>query len=107
MTTESIEQKVREILADKLSLPLEKIGRESRLVEDLGADSFGALEVLFEVEETFGLSIPDTEVERVRCVKDIAAYVAEQKTKKPALNDASNPQDRQPPADPKNPPPIT
>ena len=99
MTTESIEQKVREILADKLSLPLEKIGRESRLVEDLGADSFGALEVLFEVEETFGLSIPDTEVERVRCVKDIAAYVAEQKTKKPALNDASNPQDRQPPAD--------
>ncbi len=111
MTTESIEQKVREILAAKLSLPLEKIGRESRLVEDLGADSFGALEVLFEVEETFGLSIPDTEVERVRCVKDIAAYVAEQKEKAPApaadaVADATGQRDSESPGDPKNPPPI-
>ncbi|MEO6246770.1 MAG: acyl carrier protein [Opitutaceae bacterium] len=81
MTTEQIEQKVREILAAKLSKPLEQISPESRLVEDLGADSFGALEVMFEVEETFGLSIADTDVERVGSVKDIVAYVVEQQSK--------------------------
>ena len=114
MTTESIEQKVREILAAKLSLPLEKIGSESRLVEDLGADSFGALEVMFEVEETFGLSIPDTAVERVRCVKDIVAYVAEQMGKAPAPTAAAadaataapGQRDSESPDGPKNPPPI-
>jgi acyl carrier protein len=75
MTTEEIEQKVREILAGKLSVPPDKIGRDSRLIEDLGADSFGALEVMFEVEETFGLSIPDEAAQRVRSVQDIVAYI--------------------------------
>ncbi len=75
MTPEQIEQRVREILAKKFSLPPEKITPGSRLIEDLGVDSFGALELIFEVEEAFGLKIPDAEVERARTVQDITAYV--------------------------------
>lgn len=76
MTSEQIEQRVRELLAKKFSLAPEKITAESRLIEDLNVDSFGALELIFEVEEAFGLKIPDAEVERVRTVQDIVAYVA-------------------------------
>jgi acyl carrier protein len=76
MTNQEIELKVREIISKKLDLELGKIGAESRLAEDLGVDSFGAVELMFELEEAFGLKIPDADIEQVRSVKDIVAYLS-------------------------------
>ena len=75
MTTAEIESKVREILAQKLDLPPESITGESRLAEDLGVDSFGAVEVMFEIEEAFALKVPDSEMAHVRTVQDIVVYL--------------------------------
>jgi len=47
MTNQDIELKVREILAAKLGIELATIRGDSRLAEDLGVDSFGAVELLF------------------------------------------------------------
>ncbi len=75
MTTQEIDLKVRGILSKKLNVELDKIGGESRLAEDLGVDSFGAVELMFEIEEAFGLKIPDSDIEHVRSVKDIVGYL--------------------------------
>jgi acyl carrier protein len=75
MTNLEIEQKVKEILSKKLEVEPGKISLETRLAEDLGVDSFGAVELMFEIEEAFGLKIPDSEIEHVRRVGDIVTYL--------------------------------
>lgn len=46
-------------------------------------DSFGAVELVFEIEEAFRLKIPDSDIEHVRTVKDIMIYLATWLEKKP------------------------
>ena len=82
MNSSEIELKVKEIISRKFGVPLDTITSETRLIEDLKVDSFGAVELMFELEEAFGLSIPDSDIQRVRCVKDIALYLAEWLEKK-------------------------
>ncbi len=76
MEHSEIFEKVKDILVDKLELDRAKIGLESRLLEDLGMDSFGSIEVVFELEEKFGLKIPDEDIIQAKTVKDIVDYVA-------------------------------
>jgi acyl carrier protein len=83
MTSEQIEAKVRETLAKKFGVPGEKINSESHLA-DLGVDSFGAIELMFELEEAFGLQIADSEIEHIRKVGDIVAYLDAWQKKKEA-----------------------
>lgn len=76
MTDQEIEEKVKEILSKKPHVELNKINPETRLAEDLGLDSFGAVELMFELEEAFGLKIPDSDIEQVRKVKEIVVHLA-------------------------------
>jgi len=75
MNTQEIEQRIIALLAKKLEVDSSKITAETRLAEDLGVDSFGAVELMFEIEEAFGLKIPDSEIEHVRKVSDITGYI--------------------------------
>ncbi|HEY4249256.1 MAG TPA: acyl carrier protein [Lacunisphaera sp.] len=75
MTVPEIQQKVIAIVAQKFSVDAVKINGETRLAEDLGVDSFGAVELMFELEEAFNLKIEDSEIARVRTVNDIVAYL--------------------------------
>ena len=59
-----------------------KIKAVSTLVEELGLDSFGSVEVAFELEEKFSLKIPDEALYKAKTVKDIVDYVAEQTSSK-------------------------
>lgn len=72
---EKIKNKVMAIIADKLSLDEEEVHLYSRLVQDLGADSLDAIELIMEMEKEFGLTIPDEDAERIRTVGDIITYV--------------------------------
>jgi acyl carrier protein len=49
------------------------------LVEDLGVDSFGSVEIAFELEEKFDLKIPDAALYEAKTVKNIVDYIASQK----------------------------
>jgi acyl carrier protein len=75
MILPEIDLKVRGILAAKLGIDAGAITGDSRLAEDLGVDSFGAVELMFEIEEAFGLTIPDSDIGKVRSVGDIVAYL--------------------------------
>jgi len=72
----AVELKVKEVLADKLNRNINDIKLESLLLEDLGMDSFGSIETIFELEEKFNLKIPDSDLEKVKTVKDIVDYIS-------------------------------
>ena len=69
--------KLKEMLANQLNVEVDKIGKDSKIVEDLGADSLDMIEMLMALEEEFGLSIPDDKVENLKTVGDVASYIDE------------------------------
>jgi len=79
MTYGEIEATVKDVLAKQLTMETGRINLESRLVEDLGIDSFGSVEVAFELEEKFDLKIPDAALYEAKTVKNIVDYIASQK----------------------------
>ena len=70
-----IEKTVIQILADKLDIDVKKIKLESKLAEDLGMDSFMAVEFAFDLEEKFSMKIPQEDLKDVRTVEDIVRYI--------------------------------
>lgn len=70
-----MKEKIIELIADKLSVKKEIITDESRLVEDLGADSLDVVELIMAFEDEFGITLPDEEVEKMKKVSDIVNYL--------------------------------
>jgi acyl carrier protein len=66
-------EKIQAMLAEALNLPVEKVTPDSKIVEDLGADSLDVVELLSRLEDEFGIVIPDDEVENLVTVGDVAA----------------------------------
>ncbi len=64
-------EKIREMLAEALNLPAEKVTAESKIVEDLGADSLDVVELLSRLEDEYGITIPDEDVEELLTVGDV------------------------------------
>ena len=65
-------EKVQEMLAEALNLPLNKVTPDAKIVEDLGADSLDIVELLSRLEDEFGVTIPDEDVENLKTVADVA-----------------------------------
>lgn len=74
-----MEQKIVELIADKLSKKVDQINMESRLVEDLGADSLDVVELIMAFEDEFNVSLPDEDIKSMKTVGDIIAYINKQK----------------------------
>ena len=72
----SIQVRVVEIIAEQLSLRKNDIRLESRLIDDLGADSLDIVELIMEMEEEFDTEIPDEQIEGMKAVKDVVDYIA-------------------------------
>ena len=70
MTTVEIESKAAEIVAAHFKRKPEDLGRETRLREDLGADSLDLVELVFEFEQAFGVQIPDSQAVDIRTLGD-------------------------------------
>ena len=66
-------QAIQAMLADALNLPLEKVTPDAKIVDDLGADSLDLVELLSQLEDEYGITIPDDEVESLVTVADVAA----------------------------------
>jgi len=67
------------IIAEQLVIDAESIKPESEIIADLKADSLAIVEMLMEIEEKFGVSVPDEDVPNLKTVQDIADYVANNK----------------------------
>ena len=66
-------EKIQAMLAEALNLPLEKVTPDAKIVDDLGADSLDLVELLSQLEDEYGITIPDEEVESLVTVADVAA----------------------------------
>lgn len=67
--------KIIEILANQLDVDPEMIDGSTKIMEDLGADSLDVVEMLMAMEEAFGFSVPDEDIEELITVNDVVAYV--------------------------------
>jgi acyl carrier protein len=68
-------EKVQAMLAEALNIPVEKITPDAKIVKDLGADSLDLIELLTQLEDDYGIVIPDDEVEGLVTVADVAAEI--------------------------------
>ena len=67
--------KVKEIIVDKLGVEEEKISSEASFVDDLGADSLDTVELIMQLEEEFGIEIPDEDAEKITTVQAAIDYL--------------------------------
>lgn len=75
MSKEEIFDKVKEVIINQLGVSEASVTPDATFLEDLGADSLDIVAFMLELEETFGIEIPDEEVEKVEKVKDIVEYI--------------------------------
>lgn len=75
--SDSIEEKVYTIVSEQLSVPREEVKRESSFIEDLKADSLDIVEMVMEFEESFEITIPDDDYDKIRTVGDAIDYIEE------------------------------
>ena len=68
-------QKVQEMLAEALNISVDKVAADAKIVEDLGADSLDVVELLSRLEDEYGITIPDEDVENLATVADVAAEI--------------------------------
>jgi len=71
-----IAAKVVQIISGHLGIEPGVVVCQASLVDDLGADSLDTVELVIAFEETFGVEIPEVDVERIRTVQDAIDYVA-------------------------------
>ena len=68
-------EEVKKALRVQLKLGDKEITGESRIKEDLGADSLDVLQLLMTIEETYGIRIPDESLAGFKTVGDIVKYL--------------------------------
>ncbi|MBR6290498.1 MAG: acyl carrier protein [Clostridia bacterium] len=66
---------VKKLLAKQLKFDESAITPDSKIMEDLGADSLDVLQILMTIEEEHGIVIPDEALAEFRTVNDIVNYV--------------------------------
>jgi len=67
--------KVKEVIMDKLGVEESKITPEASFVDDLGADSLDTVELIMQLEEEFGIEIPDEDAEQLVTVAKAIEYI--------------------------------
>ena len=73
--------KVRKMLAEQLNISVDKVTPDSKVIEDLGADSLDVVEMLMLLEDEFNITVSDEESVNLKTVADIVKVI-ESKTKK-------------------------
>lgn len=69
-------EKITEILAEQLSADQESMTVDTKIAEDLGADSLDLVDLLMSIEDEFGVEIPDEEVENLHTIGEVVDYIA-------------------------------
>jgi acyl carrier protein len=72
----AIEEKVIDIIVDKLGVDRSEVTPEAVFVDDLGADSLDLVELIMAMEEEFGMEIADEDAEKLRTVQDVTSFIS-------------------------------
>ena len=77
-----VEQQVKEIICEQLSVEESEVTRDASFVETLNADSLDIVELIMAFEEGFNIDIPDEQAEKIRTVDDAVKYLETRVKKK-------------------------
>lgn len=72
---EKVADRVKEIIADKLSVDLAKVTDEARFVDDFGADSLDTVDLIMALEEEFNIEISNQQGQEIQSVKDAITFI--------------------------------
>lgn len=72
-------EKIKEIVSEQLEIDSETITAETRINEDLSADSLEVVEILMALEDEFGVEIPDDQIENMKTIGDVVDYIQNNK----------------------------
>lgn len=64
-------EEIAKILSEQLGVAQTKITLDSKIVDDLGADSLDIVELLMQLEDSTGKTIPDDKVAQIKTVGDL------------------------------------
>jgi len=71
----SLRERVIDIIVEQLGVDREQVTDDAKFVEDLGADSLDTVELVMQLEEEFGVEIPDEEAEKLTTVGEAIKYI--------------------------------
>tara|TARA_B100000073_G_scaffold70704_1_gene52492 strand:+ start:209 stop:457 length:249 start_codon:yes stop_codon:yes gene_type:complete len=71
----TLKEKLVEMVAQSLGIDEMDIQMESNFINDLGADSLDTVELVLELEDEFGINIPDEETDQLNTVGDVYSYL--------------------------------
>lgn len=92
MTDQAIQSKIIDALAQYLKRDARSITEQHHLRDDLGLDSMAVIELLYKIEETFNIQIPDQDLAGLTTVASVARYVEGRLTSaQPAKNRSVKP----------------
>lgn len=77
MASTSVEERVKQIIADELGVDESEVTPNARFIDDLGADSLDVVELVMKLEEEFGIDIPDEDAEKIVSVREAIEYIKE------------------------------
>jgi acyl carrier protein len=77
MDRQSVENLVKEIVIEQLGVGSDQVTPKAKFVEDLGADSLDAVELVIAFEDNFGIEILDADLDRLMTVSEVIEYIIE------------------------------
>jgi acyl carrier protein len=72
----SLEEKVKDIIVDKLGVSPDKVQPSAHFIDDLGADSLDTVELVMAFEEEFDVEIPDEDAQEITTVQASIDYLS-------------------------------
>lgn len=66
---------VKNVVVEQLSVDGDSVKLESKIIEDLGADSLDVVELIMALEEKFDIEIPDNDAEKLIKIEDVVKYI--------------------------------
>jgi acyl carrier protein len=72
----SVQDKIKQIIAEKLSVELDEVVPTASFIDDLGADSLDLVELVMTMEEEFDIDISDEDAEKLVTVQDAINFVS-------------------------------
>ena len=71
----SVDERVKNIVAEQLGIGVDEISNESSFIDDLGADSLDTVELVMALEEEFDVEISDEQAENISTVQSAIDYI--------------------------------
>ncbi|MCU0329003.1 MAG: acyl carrier protein [Chitinophagales bacterium] len=76
----TIAEQVKEIIAKRVGKEVASITDEASFQKDLQLDSLDRVELIMELEDTFGMEVPEEEADKLQTVADVISYINEKQS---------------------------